>query len=185
MDKKGEKVKIGVISDTHVPRRALHLPGAIFTALKDVDLILHAGDLVTLPVLQELSAVAPVEAVWGNMDEFEVRSRLPRLRVVEAAGVKIGLIHGDGGGFDTPQRALRAFAGVHCVVFGHTHRPYNEYRGKTLLFNPGSLTDPRSGGQGSYGLLHIQDGRIQGEICYLESTAKRGFGSTGVVVDVE
>ena len=148
--------------------RARYLPAEIFIAFTGVDLILHAGDIKEWSVIQELSTLAPVEAVFGNMDHAEVRRRLPRRRVIEMGGVKIGLVHGDGAGYNTTARALGAFSDVDCIVFGHSHRPYNELHGDTVLFNPGSPTDRRMMPMGSYGLLYIADDRIWGDICYIE-----------------
>jgi putative phosphoesterase len=160
--------RIGVLSDTHIPMRARYLPAEIFTAFANVDLILHAGDIMEWPVIQELTTLAPVEAVAGNMDVGELRLRLPRRRMIEVGRVKIGLIHGDGAGYNTPLRALQSFSEVQCVVFGHSHRPYNERHGDVLLFNPGSPTDRRMMPMGSYGMLYVSGDDIWGEIFYLE-----------------
>lgn len=160
--------RIGVLSDTHIPMRARHLPAEIFIAFTGVDLILHAGDIMDWSVIQELSTLAPVEAVYGNMDHGEVRQRLERRRIIEIGDVRIGLIHGDGAGYSTAARALQAFSGVECVVFGHSHRPYNEMHGDTLLFNPGSPTDRRMMPMGSYGFLYVAGDYIWGDICYME-----------------
>src|SRR5690554_1667245 len=116
--------KIGVLSDTHMPHRARHLPAQVYTGFIGVDLILHAGDIMEWSVIQELSTLAPVEAVYGNMDYPETRQRLKRRRIVEIGGIKIGLIHGDGAGTNTVARAKQAFPEVDCIVFGHSHRPY-------------------------------------------------------------
>lgn len=155
---------IGVVSDTHVPARARALPAQLFDAFADVDMILHAGDLVSESVLTELEALAPVHAVCGNMDPPELARRLPRTKMIEAAGVKIGLIHGDGRGGSTVERAYQAFPDADCIVFGHSHTPHLERRGKTLLFNPGSPTDRRREPKHSYGFLEIEDGRVEGRI---------------------
>lgn len=93
-------MRIGVISDTHVPVRARVLPGAVFEVLAGVDLILHAGDLVTLDVLDELAAIAPVMAVHGNVDRPEVIERLPaalRVEVGADGSVKVNTQPGSGG----------------------------------------------------------------------------------------
>lgn len=158
-------VRIGVLSDTHVPTRAKALPPVLFEAFRGVAMILHAGDLTTRDVLDELEAIAPVHAVRGNVDPPEVARLLPARRVIEVEGVKIGLIHGDGPSrAKTPERALKAFDGVQCVVFGHTHIPLCERRGGVLLFNPGSPTDRRGQPRYSYGFLTVAGGRVDGEI---------------------
>ncbi|MHB9091726.1 MAG: metallophosphoesterase family protein, partial [Chloroflexota bacterium] len=94
-----------MVSDTHISVRARHLPAPLLAALRGVDLILHAGDLVALSVLDELATVAPVEAVHGNVDGWEVINALPRTRIVQAGGKRIGLVHGDGAGSSTLLRA--------------------------------------------------------------------------------
>ncbi len=161
-------MKIGVISDTHVPVRAKALPATLWVALADVELILHAGDLVDTSVIDELSALAPVLAVHGNVDPPEVQRRLPDRRLIEVAGCRIGLLHGHGPGRTHPTlRALQAFPAAHCVVFGHTHVPYNGRHGQTLLFNPGSPTDRRRMPRCSYGILHVEGERVWGQICWL------------------
>ena len=148
--------------------RARFLPAEIFTAFANVDLILHAGDIMEWSVSEELATLAPVEAVAGNMDTGELRMKLERRRIIDVGKVRIGLIHGDGPGYNTPLRALQSFSGVQCVVFGHSHRPYNEWHGDVLLFNPGSPTDRRMMPMGSYGMLYVKDDYIWGDVFYLE-----------------
>lgn len=159
-------MRIGVVSDTHIPMRARALPQLLFDAFADVDVILHAGDVAIENVLLDLEALAPVYAVRGNVDPPELWRKLPQRRLLDLAGARIGLIHGDGVSGSTPQRALKAFANdrVDCVVFGHSHTPMCERRNGLLLFNPGSPTDRRRQAQHSYGLLTINDGQVDGEI---------------------
>jgi putative phosphoesterase len=161
---------IGVISDTHIPLRAKQLPVGLFKALDGVALLLHAGDLVEEKVLEELSSLAPVEAVAGNMDPFHLATRLGRKKVLEVSGYRIGLIHGDLGSDrqKTPRRAYESFAddNMDCVVFGHTHQPYCREESGVLLFNPGSPTDRRRELRHSCGRLTLGD-RITAEIIYL------------------
>jgi len=161
---------IGVVSDTHIPRSARSLPAAVVRLFAEVDLILHAGDLTSLDVLHELQALAPVVAVHGNMCELSVMSQLPGSRVVTAEQFNIGLTHGHvGKGRTTPERALNQFQGqeVDCVVFGHSHQPFNETVGEVLLFNPGSPTDRRWAPVRSVGLLRVTD-KIIGELVKLK-----------------
>lgn len=162
-------MKIGVISDSHVPRRGKQLPAEIWLAFADVDLILHAGDLVEESVLAHLQLLAPVEAVAGNMDPQELHWKLARKKILPLEGKTIGLIHGDGVNGTIAERARRAFAadGVDCVVFGHSHQAMNQMVEGVLMFNPGSCTDPRGGDNPSYGILHIDQRGIHGEIKYI------------------
>lgn len=152
-------MRIGVISDTHIPVRARLLPPEIFTLFDGVDLVLHAGDLVEESVLQELAAIAPVEAVAGNMDSWTLHKRLGQKKILELAGYRIGLIHSDNSTdrSKTPQRVLQSFKQdkVDCIIFGHSHQPYHETIHGILLFNPGSPTDRRSEPRHSCGLLTL------------------------------
>lgn len=157
-------VRIGVISDTHIPYRARTIPPIVFEIFRDVAMILHAGDLVTLDVITQLEAQAPVYAVYGNVDPLDVVQKLPKKREIEVEGVRIGLVHGDGPGRSTAERALAAFSGVDCIVFGHSHSPLCQRVDDVLLFNPGSATDRRAQPKHSVGILTVHDGKIDGEI---------------------
>lgn len=144
---------IGVLSDTHlkevdqefVERARRHFAG--------VDLILHAGDLTSLVVLEALEA-PQVLGVCGNMDGPLVAAELPVKRVVQAEGFKIGLIHGWGSPMGLAERVSREFSGVDAVVFGHAHIPTNYQKGAILLFNPGSVAKGFRG-SGTAGILEV------------------------------
>lgn len=149
-------MRILVLSDTHIPGRARALPPIVYEALERADLILHAGDIAGAELLAELELFAPVYAVAGNMDPPDLRERLPHRLVVEAGGRRIGLIHGDGhDSRRTSERTLYAFrdGDVDCVIFGHSHQPFHEWRNGILLFNPGSPTDRRREQRHSFGWL--------------------------------
>jgi len=159
-----QPVRIGVISDTHIPQRAKTIPPIVYQLFSGVALILHAGDLTTDDVIVQLEAIAPVYAVHGNVDPPDLVRRLPKKREIHVGGVRIGLIHGDGPGRSTPERALAAFPGTDCVVFGHSHIPVCRREGKTLLFNPGSATVKRREERCSVGILTVAGGVVDGEI---------------------
>lgn len=156
---------IGVVADTHIPARAWSLPPKLFSLLKGVDLILHAGDLEQEYVLEELKALAPVEAVAGNMDPHQLVGKLGKEKLIDLGEICIGLVHGWGGRQDLHERVFELFRGeeVQAVVFGHTHYPFQEYRRGVLLFNPGSVGDPRWGSSASCGRLQVKDGKLEGE----------------------
>ena len=122
-------IHVGVISDTHIADRRRVIPAAVWHAFLGVECILHAGDIATSDVLDELAAVAPVHAVRGNMDPPELARTLQDALVLDLGGARIGLTHGHlGHGRTTPERALSMFrdvAGLSAVVFGHSHEPYN------------------------------------------------------------
>ena len=135
---------IGLISDTHIPDRARVIPEKVLTSFKDVDLIIHAGDLTTTRVIDELEEIAPVIAIQGNMDRV-AGLKLPNAKVIEAEGVKIGVVHGEvyprG---DTQQLLyLARQLGVNILVSGHSHQPKIEQVENVLLLNPGSPIVPR------------------------------------------
>ena len=161
---------IGVVADTHIPSRARSIPGEVLEALHGVSMILHAGDLTTDDVIQTLEELAPVKAVYGNIDPDDLVSRLTGRRVIPVESALIGLVHGhEGKGRTTADRALRAFANerVQCVVFGHTHAPLCEERNGILLLNPGSCTDRRTQPRRSFGFLYVDGDQVRGEIRFL------------------
>ena len=160
-------MKLGIVSDTHMPQRAKHLPAALVDGLRGVDLILHAGDLTQLFVLAELSQLAPVVAVAGNVDPPELHEHLGRRKLIPAGRFTIGLVHGDNPRGNALAGALHAFEDeeVDCIVFGHSHQAYCEWHGDLLLLNPGSPTDKRWSPKPSYGILHVDD-TLRGEIIY-------------------
>lgn len=159
-------MKIAVISDTHIPERAKGIPPAVLSELKSADMVIHAGDLTDVKVLEELRRVCKdVRAVWGNMDPQELRSILPQKEIIKAGKYKIGVIHGYG----NPSYLLDNLKGefkndnVNLVVFGHSHRPFSEDIDGVWYFNPGSLTDDVFAPYKSYGMIEIND-KIQTRI---------------------
>jgi uncharacterized protein len=155
---------LGIVSDTHLPRFGRALPRALVTGLQvaRVDRILHCGDMTDLLAVDLLAAIAPVEAVAGNNDGDDIRTRFGRKKILTIDGVRIGLVHGDNGVRAAPRNALEAFSGeqVDVICFGHSHRPLREHRPGLLLLNPGSPTDKRMNPRYSYATLHVDAGRI-------------------------
>ncbi|MGH2486135.1 MAG: metallophosphoesterase family protein, partial [Ktedonobacterales bacterium] len=131
------------------------------------ELILHAGDLSTLAVLDQLAAYAPVEAVRGNVEAREVTTRLPIKRELVVGGCAIGLVHILGDHAHHARNARREFTDARVVVFGHSHNPYIEDRDGLLLLNPGSATDRRRQPRCTIALLTIADGEPRAEIIAL------------------
>ncbi len=155
---------IGLISDTHIPDRAKQLPQNVLDAFRDVDLILHAGDLTSLEVIEELEEIAPVMAVQGNMDRVS-GIKLPKARTVEVEGLKIGIVHGEvyprG---DTQQLVyLAKELGADILVSGHSHQPKIEQTDGVLLINPGSPIVPRLADR-TVMLLEINNKEVDVEI---------------------
>ncbi|MDD2653664.1 MAG: metallophosphoesterase family protein [Candidatus Omnitrophica bacterium] len=149
-------MRIGVISDTHIKENILDLPKVILDEFKKVDLILHAGDLVNLSVLDELNKLAQTKAVVGNMDFPEVVRTLPKKEVIKVGKFKIGLIHGYGPPEGLMERIRKEFdADIDMIVFGHSHRAVNETVENVLFFNPGSPTDKIFAPYNSFGIIDI------------------------------
>jgi hypothetical protein len=148
-------MKVGVISDTHVPAIVKALPPAIFDIFKDVELILHAGDLVERSVLEELKTIAPVEAVAGNMDAKEIQRSLPAKKIIEIGRFRVGLIHGQGNLEGQIERIRKEFDSVDLIVFGHSHTPFWGRVGEVLFLNPGSPTDKRWAPYNSVAVMEV------------------------------
>jgi len=164
---------IGVISDTHIPERASLIPEIIFKVFKSVDLILHAGDLVSLSILEELEQIAPTKCSEGNMDRA-YGTKLPKSISIEIEGLKVGLNHGEvyprG---DTQQLKYIAMEmGVELLITGHTHWPFIKEVGDILMLNPGSATVPRLSDP-SIMLIEINNKKIDVQIVKItDSTCK-------------
>jgi uncharacterized protein len=152
-------MKIVVLSDTHLPKRKKGLPTRLLEELKNVDLIIHAGDWQTIEVYKELQNYAKVEGVYGNVDDEEIIELLPEKLILEFGEFKIGITHGHGKGRTTEKRAISAFEGekVDCIIFGHSHIPVKRFDHDVLIFNPGSPTDKRKQKMYSFGIIHISD----------------------------
>jgi putative phosphoesterase len=159
-------MKVGVISDTHVPTAAPSLPPGVFEAFRGVDLILHAGDIGALSVLDQLRALAPVEAVAGNMDGPEVQAMLPRRKVLSLGNYVIGLIHGKYRLDEQQEMVRKEFNSVDLIVYGHSHQPFWGKVGDVLFLNPGSPTDNRHAPYHSVALLTVGE-TIRAEIVRL------------------
>jgi uncharacterized protein len=161
-------MKIGVISDTHISNSDKLLPNGVFQAFEGVDLILHAGDILIDEVLLQLEAIAPVQAVSGNNDSYEMYIKHGTRKIITVEGIRIGMTHGVSRG-KTYMNAYGEFIDdkVDCIVYGHSHIPHNETIHNILFFNPGSATQRRFQPKHSVGILHIGQG-VVGEIIYLD-----------------
>lgn len=147
-----------------MPRGARRLPAECLRRLESADLILHAGDFVSVGVLEELRELAPVEGVVGNMDEAALRELLPERRVVEADGVRIGIVHVPGPAVGRGDRLVSAFPGCAAVVYGHTHLPDVARVGDVWILNPGSPTERRGAPAHSMLVLDVHSAQIRPEL---------------------
>jgi putative phosphoesterase len=154
-------VRILVLSDTH--RKASDerpLPAPVLEELATADLVLHAGDVVSRPLLDDLATGAPVHAVLGNNDDSSLAD-LPERVVLDLDGVQVAMVHDSGARSGRENRMRRWFPDADVVVFGHSHDPVDaEGTDGQRLFNPGSPTQRRRQPQPSFGLLEVEDGRL-------------------------
>ncbi|MCU0617499.1 MAG: metallophosphatase family protein [Gemmatimonadaceae bacterium] len=158
----GDTIAIGLISDTHGLLRP-----EVFTALAGVSEILHAGDVGTLPdgssLLNELHAIAPVRAVYGNTDapgQPELKERLD----ITIGNIRIVVTHGHELGSPTPESLVAAYPHAEVIVYGHTHKPMITRIGDTLVVNPGAAGPKRFDLMPSVAQLHITRGHAHVEI---------------------
>ncbi len=155
-------MRIAVLSDTHAPRHWKSCPAEVARRLRDVELILHAGDVCTAAVLDELSAYAPVRAVLGNNDGPDVAAwGAPPVLEFELAGLPVAMLHDSGPATGRQARLRRRFPEARLVIFGHSHIPWDRDSDGLRTFNPGSPTDRRRQPVGTMGLLRIEGGRLR------------------------
>ena len=147
-------MRLGVISDTHGLLRP-----EVFEVFREVDHILHAGDVGGWELIVELQAVAPVTAVYGNTDGSELRVRLPQVASLQLDGFDIVLSHGDQLGSPTPALLHEAFPTGEIILFGHTHKPLLELVDRTVtVMNPGSAGPRRFDLPVTVGILELEPG---------------------------
>ena len=174
-------MKIGIIADTHIPELSPVLPARIAETFRGLDIILHAGDVCELAVLQEFQETYTLTfAVHGEGDSEAVRAYLDEKRVVRFGERRVGMIHGHQAGARSRGGLRRLLGGpapslpdyllaqfrdedVHAIVFGHTHRPYVRMHGGVLLFNPGAAL-PGPDRQPTVGILDVGQRNITGKI---------------------
>jgi putative phosphoesterase len=163
-------MRLAIISDTHMPRRARALPAECIRRLGEADAILHAGDLMELSVLAELEALGPpVHAVRGNVDSAELQARLPLTRIVEVGGARVAMIHDAGPAQGRLSRMRRRFPAAHAVVFGHSHLPLLEQGDDGFaIFNPGSPTERRRAPRHTMGAAVVDRGAVRFELVPLD-----------------
>lgn len=155
-------MRVLVVSDTHAPRFWKRCPPAVATYAGRADLILHAGDVCTPDVLDELSAFAPVRVVLGNNDGPEVaRWGAPETLELDLQGLRVGMIHDAGAKNGRLARMRRRFPSSDLVVFGHSHIPLDAADDQLRILNPGSPTDKRRQPYRTLAELVIADGRLE------------------------
>jgi len=160
-------MKIGIISDTHGLLRA-----EVCEVFAGVEHILHAGDVGDPGILDELAGIAPVTAVWGNVDGFDIRKRTTEIAEIELGGVRVVVLHGMQLGSPTPEKAAAAYPDAALVVFGHSHRPVSRQVGPVLAVNPGSAGRPRFRDPVTVALAAIVDGTVTARLVALDPSRK-------------
>lgn len=147
-------MRIGVISDTHGLLRP-----EVFEVFGSVDHILHGGDVGRPEILDELETIAPVTAVYGNTDGWEIRGRLPEVATVELDGFTIVVTHGHQLGSPTPEKLQAEFPAAEIIVYGHTHRPLLTLVDVVVtVMNPGGAGPRRFDLPASVGILELEPG---------------------------
>jgi uncharacterized protein len=162
-------MRLAIIADTHmVPGGRRRLPDRCAELIAASDLVVHAGDIMSLEALAEIEAIGPpVRAVTGNMDGWELRAQLPETDEVEADGAMLAVLHDAGPATGRLERMRRRFPAADAVVFGHSHIPLHERDGDFQIFNPGSPTERRKAPVHSMGIAHADAGRIEFELVTL------------------
>ncbi len=161
-------LQVAVLADTHVAAGRT-LPDDVWARLRDADVILHAGDVTSPELLDELRALAPLHVVLGNNDHL-LRDVVPERLTVDLAGTEIAMVHDSGTRAGRERRLHRWFPTADLVVFGHSHEPVDHRSDQgQRLFNPGSPTQRRRQPDPTMGWLTLTDGRVVGhEIIPLE-----------------
>jgi putative phosphoesterase len=161
---------IAIISDTHLPRGGRTLPPGCIERLSAADLIIHAGDLTTRGVLEEIRGYGKTVAVAGNQDDAGLCARLPERLELTIEAIRLGVVHDAGAARGRLVRSQKAFAGADAVIFGHSHIPLLERDPVTgfQIFNPGSPTDKRRQTHPTMGWAQVSGSEIAFEIIRLD-----------------
>lgn len=156
-------MRLLLIADTHLPKRAKDLPAAVWDAVDAADVVIHAGDWVEPDLLDALEGRAKhVVACWGNNDGPELRRRLPERADVVLDGVRFTVTHETGASSGRDARMARAYPDTDVLVFGHSHIPWDTTAKTGLrLLNPGSPTDRRRQPHCTYMTATVEDGALR------------------------
>lgn len=145
--------KIGVLADSHLPDWG-NLPLRLLSELEKMDVIIHLGDFCDLQTYKDLQKIAPVIAVYGNMDGEDLRALLPEKKTIEIQGFNIGLVHGWGPPKNLENRVAGVFEDADLILFGHSHIPLFQKMENVYVFNPGSTSMNRDGTT-TFGILEL------------------------------
>jgi hypothetical protein len=157
-------MKIGVLSDTHIRQPDQLLPRQLVKDFSDADLIIHCGDWVELSVLNQLTPLAEVKGVFGNMDHHSITTNMPEVLELELEGFQLGVTHGWGPPAGLENRLPKKFAGIlDLIIYGHTHEAVFHRKDNIWFLNPGSPTDTNFADRQTYAILTLDD-EINAEI---------------------
>lgn len=176
-------MRVVATADTHVPARARDLPDALWEAVDDADLVVHAGDWVAVSLVDRLAGRARrLLACHGNNDGPDVRARVPLRATALVAGVRLGVVHETGAAAGRERRCEAEHPDLDLLVFGHSHVPWDTTTPRGLrLLNPGSPTDRRRQPAGSFLTFTLADGGVHDLVWHRvpPRTARTAARSTG------
>ena len=157
----GKGVRVLLLADTHLPKRAKDLPAPVWEAVEAADLVVHAGDWVDVALLDRLEARSrSLLACWGNNDGADLRARLPEVASAVVEGVRVSVVHETGSKARREQRMRVSHPDADLLVFGHSHIPWDTSYAGLRLLNPGSPTDRRRQPHCTYMSTLLRDGSV-------------------------
>jgi len=154
-------VRLLLLADTHLPRRARDLPSTVWAQVDRADLVVHAGDWVDVSLLDALEARTAVLGCSGNNDGPPLRARLPEVARANLEGVRFAVVHETGPSTGRNERMAQTYGDVDVLVFGHSHIPWDATSGHLRLLNPGSPTDRRRQAHCTFMTADVDDGVLR------------------------
>ena len=168
-------MRLLLLADTHLPRRAKDLPAAVWQQVDAADVVVHAGDWVAPSLLDALEARTRVIGCYGNNDGPELRGRLPEVARADLEGVRLAVVHETGPSGRRDERMAAQYADVDVLVFGHSHIPWDTTTSTGLrLLNPGSPTDRRRQPHCTFMTADVSDGAIHDVVLHRLAASVRG-----------
>lgn len=163
-------IKIGIISDTHISKDLYKMDELLSNHLKNVDLVIHAGDYKNSKVIDIIEKHNKFLGVFGNNDGDLIKERVKEKELINIMGYKVGIYHGHGNTKTTIDRAYEMFKDnrVDIIIFGHSHQPIIKTVNKILMLNPGSPTSKRKDRWYSYIILELEKGHINAQINFFD-----------------
>lgn len=175
-------MRLVLISDTHIPARARDLPEPVWAAVDAADVVIHAGDWMSVGLLDALTErSARLIGCWGNNDGPELRARLPERAEATLGGVRFTVVHETGAAMGRETRMARRYPDTDVLVFGHSHIPWDSTAPTGLrLLNPGSPTDRRRQPHCTFMTAAVADGTLTAVTVH-----RLPAGTRGAVRDID